>query len=425
MDAIITRSNLRGEIAVCGSRGHTMRALCIAALTEGTSIIHNPLVSPDVEQAVAAMAALGAGIRCGHGKWVVGGGNLHVPNNYIDVGNSATTLYFLMSIASLLDGYTFITGSEKIRRLPVEELMGVLQSLGAKAFPTQPGSECAPLVIGGKRGGGAVRFTGFNSRFISGLMMASPLLETDTEIFVDLPREKPYLQMTIDSMRRFGAEVENIGGKYEHFLIRGRQKYMPCDWTVPADWSAVVFPLVAAVITQSEVTITGVDFGDTQGDKAVVEHLLRMGADITCDVEAGTLTVVGGKPLKGGGTINMTDIPETFPALAVAAAYAEGETVFTGLAHTRKRTCDRAAAMEAYLKAMGADVETTTETMTVRGAKKLRGVVVDCHTDPKLAMAMTVAGLGADGAMIVRDAECAEASFPQFFERMQDLGACI
>ena len=425
MDAIITKSNLHGDTTVCGSRGHTIRAVCLAALTEGTTVIHNPLASADVLHAVDAVVAMGATVRRGGKKWVISGGGLHVPENYIDVGNSTTTLFFVMSMASLLEGYSFLTGNEKARRFPVDELVSGLQSLGAQTVITRPGSDCAPVVIGGKRRGGSIRLSGFNSRFVSGLMMTSPLVEEDTEIFLDMPREKPYLQMTIESMHRFGVDVENVGGGYDHFKIRGRQRYTPCDWTVPADWSAVVFPLVASVITQSEVTIRGVDFGDTQGDKAVIEHLVRMGAKITIDEAAGTLSIVGGTPLHGGGIINMNDIPETLPALAVAAAFAEGETVFTGLAHARKKTSDRVAAMESYLKAMGASVATTDETMTVCGAKKLHGIVVECQGDSKLAMAMTIAGLGTDGAMIVRDAECAEISFPQFFERMQDIGARI
>ena len=425
MDAIITKSNLRGETAVCGSRGHTLRAVCIAAMTEGTSVIHNPLASSDILGALHAVEALGATVRRGNNKWVITGGGLHVPENYIDVGSSTTALFFLMPMLSLLEGYTFLTGNEKTRNFHMAELLSILRELGTTALATQPKSDCAPVIIGGGRRAGTVRFSGFNSRFISGLMLTCPMLAEDTEILVDMPREKPYLQMTIDSMRRFGAEVENIGGSFEHLRIRGNQKYVPCDWTVPADWSAVVFPLVASVITQSDVTITGVDFGDTQGDKAIVQHLLRMGANITVDESAGTLRIVGGTPLHGCGEINMHDIPESLPALAVAAAYAEGETVFTGLAHARKKTSDRVAAMEEYLTAMGASVETTTETMTIRGARKLRGVVVESLGDPKLASAMTVAGLGAEGAMIVRDAECAESSFPNFFERMQDLGAYI
>lgn len=157
----------------------------------------------------------------------------------------------------------------------------------------------------------------------------------------------------------------------------------------------------------SDLTIRGVDFADTQGDKAVVEHLIAMGADITRDVEKGEILVRGGKGLKGGLTIDLSDIPDSLPAMSVAAAYAQGETRFTGLGHVRMKETDRVAVMEQELTKMGARVESGSDYMVIHGGKPLTGAVVDSHDDHRVAMAMAVCGLGAGGETVVQNSECA------------------
>jgi 3-phosphoshikimate 1-carboxyvinyltransferase len=432
MYSVSKKSFLKGEITVPGSKSHTIRAALLSAMAKGTSVIHNPLASGDGLSALQAARAFGAKVDAQKNTWVIEGtgGNLTLPDNVLDCGNSGTTTNFVMSLASLCDGYTVITGDEQIRRRPVAELAAALHALGSQAFFTRPASDSPPVVIKGIRGGGGARFSGFNSQVVSSTLLASPLAAGRTVILVEKPLEKPYLQMTLDWMKRYGAAAAEQADDYTRFVVAGGGSYTACESVIPADWSAAAFPLAAAVCAPSEVTLCGLDFADSQGDKIVVDHLIAMGADIAKDEAAGKLFVRGGKPLAGGAVINLNDIPDSLPALAVAACFARGGTTFTGLAHVRVKETDRVAVMQKELAKLGADVHTTADSMTVRGAfaegaRPLCGAEVDSRGDHRIAMALAVAGLCCGGETRVLGAECTAVSFPGFFELLNSAGASI
>ena len=417
---------LNGHAVVPGSKSHTIRAVLLAAMAEGKSEIYNPLTSFDCINAVNAAELFGADITAEQGVWTVEGtgGELKIPDNYLDCGNSGSVAYFATPMAALTNGYTFVTGDAQIRRRPIEETLAAIRELGGEAFTSRPGFSACPAIVRGKMAGGTAHFDGRLSQVVSGIMMTAPLLEGDTEIVIKNPKEKPYLQLTLDWMSRYGICVENPAD-FSYFKISGRNSYHGAKSVIASDWSSVAFPLVAGVITDSEITIDGVDFADSQGDKAVVDHLLTMGADITKKEEEHVLLVRGGKSLKSGIEIDMRDIPDSLPALSVAAAFAEGETKFVGLEHVRLKETDRVAVMETELRKMGADIETGSDYMVVHGGQRLYGTEVSSHNDHRIAMALMICGLWASGDTYVRDAQCAAVSFPNFFEMMNSLGAGI
>ncbi|MFR6186013.1 MAG: 3-phosphoshikimate 1-carboxyvinyltransferase [Lawsonibacter sp.] len=184
----------------------------------------------------------------------------------------------------------------------------------------------------------------------------------------------------------------------------------------------MAFPLVAAVCTKSEVIVSGVDFSDSQGDKEVVDVLIRMGADIEKDVEGNRLVVHGGKPLHGI-RIDMNLIPDSLPALSVAAAYAQGDTVFTDLATCESRRPTGSPSCRSCLPPAAPEVDITSDTMAVHGGRPLTGMSVPSYGDHRVAMAMAVCGLLSDGEMRIQDAECADVSFPNFYKIMNRVGA--
>ncbi len=426
--ALSRRGSLSGTLSVPGSKSHTIRAVLYAALADGTTVIHNPLPSRDGLAALSAALALGAKVEVDEAAntWTVTGlnGLLKAPDDVIDTMNSGTTTSFLIGLCSLLtDGYAVITGDEQIRRRPWREQTDALNALGATCIHTRPGCDCPPLVIKGPLQGGVCRLSGFSSQFISGILAPAALLPAgkSVEILVREPRETSYIQLTLDWLARFGVQAESAPD-YRRFLVRGGQRFTACDCLVPADWSSAAFPLVAAACTPSELTIQGLDLADSQGDKAVADILIAMGADITKDPAGHSLTVRGGRPLRGV-TVDMNPIPDSLPALAVAAAYAQGDTTFTNLAHVRVKETDRVAVMQQVLTACGADIDVTADTMTVHGGRPLTGACVRSHGDHRVAMAMTVCGLLAGGEMHVSDPACAEVSFPGFFETMNGAGA--
>jgi 3-phosphoshikimate 1-carboxyvinyltransferase len=432
MFSVSKPSSLKGEITVPGSKSHTIRAALLSAMAKGTSVIHNPLASGDGMSALQAARAFGAKVKTQKDAWIIEGtgGNLTLPDNVLDCGNSGTTTIFAMSLAALCDGYTVITGDEQIRRRPVSALVTALNALGAEAFFTRHDSDSPPVIIRGRRGGGEARFSGFNSQVVSSALLVSPLVTGRTVILVEKPLEKPYLQMTADWMKRYGAALAEQANDYTRFAVEGGGSYTACESVIPADWSAAAFPLVAAVCAPSEVTLCGLDFGDSQGDKIVVDHLIAMGADIAKDEAGGRLFVRGGKPLAGGAVINLNDIPDSLPALAAAACFTRGDTTFTGLAHVRVKETDRVAVMQTELAKLGANAQATADSMTVRGsfatgAHPLYGSKVASHGDHRIAMALAVAGLFCGGETRVQDAECASVSFPGFFELLNGAGASI
>jgi 3-phosphoshikimate 1-carboxyvinyltransferase len=427
MDFITKRSKLFGNATVSGSKSHTIRAVLLATMTDGVSYIHNPLSSLDCLSSMNVAMNFGSETKIENGLWIIKGRGkqLEIPDNYVDCANSGSTAYFAASMAGLIDGYTVLTGDAQFRRRPIRPVLEAINQLGGKAFTTRPDVDACPAIIKGKMEGGRVYYRKSLSQFVSSIMMVSPLLEADTEIFNDEPLEKPYLQITIDWMKRFGVELEKKSEDYSYFKIRGGQTYTPVNVTIPGDWSSAVFLLVAGVVVPSKITISGMDFNDSQGDKAVVDLLIKMGADIYKDKENNKITVTGGKPLFGNLTFDLSDIPDSLPALAVLAAYVKGDITYTGLAHVRLKETDRVATMTSELSKVGIKVTTGTDYMVVHGGSSITGAVVESFKDHRVAMAMAICGLFSNGEMTVKNCESVDVSFPTFYEVFHNLGAKI
>lgn len=424
MKCVSKKQELKGSIHIPGSKSHAIRAILLSTLAEGVSVVKNPPHSNDVLSALECAKLFGAKVTEDGDNWVIEGtgGKLKTPDDVVNTGNSGTATTLLIAMSSLAEGYSVITGDYQIRRRPQKSMVEALNALGANAVITRPDCAAPPIVVKGPLVGGNVKLSGFSSIFVSGTLLAAPMCKENVTIEVEKPLETPYIQMTIDWLRRYGVELSENSGDYRYFKVEGNQKYIASENEIPADWSSVAFPLVAAVTTPSDVEICGVDFDDCQGDKMVVEHLIAMGADITKDPANHKLIVHGGKPMQSGLTINLNDIPDSLPALSVAACYAQGTTTFTGLAHVRVKETDRVAVMERELRKLGADVETGPDYMIVHGGKPLTGAQVESYDDHRVAMAMAVAGLFSDGEMQVNEAQCASVSFPGFFEKMNAIG---
>ncbi|MCK9347824.1 MAG: 3-phosphoshikimate 1-carboxyvinyltransferase [Sphaerochaeta sp.] len=426
MRVLVKPGSLHGSLQVPGSKSHTIRAALLGLLSDGQSIICNPLASGDGLSALAASKAFGAKIEEREGCWVIKGrgSSLVSPEDCINTGNSGTTTCFFSSVAALVDGWTVITGDEQIRRRPIKRLVDALNTLGATAFLTREGQEAPPVVVRGVLKGGKVRLNGSNSQYVSSLLLSSPLAEKDTEILVDNPLETPYVQITLDWMQRYGVEVER-NENYTRFSIRGGQHYTPGRFTIPADFSAVAFPLVAATLSDSDLLLTSLDFQDSQGDKRVIDILQAMGAHVEKDEKQGTLRVKGGATLQGGLTIDLGDIPDSLPALAVAATQAHGVTTFTNLGHVRQKETDRVAEMANKLNALGCDLEAGEDSLVVKGPTRVKGGTVGSSGDHRIAMAMVALALATEEGLTVEDSECAAVSFPGFFDAFRTCGADI
>jgi 3-phosphoshikimate 1-carboxyvinyltransferase len=285
MNLITEKSRLKGTVTMPASKSHTIRAVAIASLADGESTIRNPLESSDTRATVRCYGALGAKIDTSNPKvWRVTGtgGKIAAPAEFIDVGNSGTTLRVAMGSAALAQAGQVIrfTGDEQIRSRPVGPLMDSLTDLGAKCNSINNNGK-APLEITGKLSGGVTSIACHTSQYLSSLLLCTPLASKDTEIEVTLLNEPGYVQMTLDWLDRQGIEYEKQ--QLRKFKIKGGQNYKAFDSTIPADFSSATFFLCAAALVADEVKLLGLDFSDSQPDKAVVNYLKEMGANISIE----------------------------------------------------------------------------------------------------------------------------------------------
>jgi 3-phosphoshikimate 1-carboxyvinyltransferase len=433
MQAIITPHTFSGTVRVPPSKSHTIRAMLIASLADGISIIDYPLDSLDTRSCLSVCKALGAEI---HGslseKLGVRGLGINAPRpassplpsslfpipSPVDVGNSGTTLFLALSIAALGDKPITFTGDEQIRKRTAANLLRALAGLGAHGRSAPNG--CAPITVQGPWRGGRCSIECPTSQYLSALLLAAPLAPDTslTEIDVPLLNEKPYIEMTLSYLDRQGIAYEK-SADLSYFSIRGGQSYKPVTGPVSADFSSAAFPAAAAVVSGGSVTLTGLDPADPQGDKAFFDMLKRMGCAVEWKKQASgggqdqwALALSRSGPLRGG-IFDLNATPDLLPVMAVAAAYAEGETALVNVAHARIKETDRIAVMAAELGKFGVRCTERPDGLVVQGGA-VHGGLVDGHGDHRVVMALAVAGLGASTAVEVSGAEAADVTYPGF-----------
>ncbi len=422
MELVTGKSRLKGTVTIPASKSHTIRAIAIASLAHGQSAIRNPLVSNDTMSAAHCYRQLGAKIDTTDPTvWYVTGtgGMLKSPKEPIDVGNSGTTLRLALGSASLLPqnkSVTF-TGDEQTLTRPIGPLVNSLNELGAKCVSLHNNGK-APVKVTGKLLGGKTSIAAFTSQYLSSLLLCTPLAESDSEIDVTLLNEPGYVQMTLDWLDKQNIEYKRE--ELRNFKIKGKQGYNSFNTTIPADFSSATFFLCAACLCGDQVTLQGLDFIDSQPDKAVVDYLKAMGADITIDELSVTIKA---SQLKGID-IDMNGTPDALPAMAVMAAFAEGTTRLLNVPQARAKETDRIKAAAAELKKMNIDVEELPDGLIIRHSRpkaaKLHG-----WADHRIVMALSLAGLCLDGQCFIDTAEAMNVTFPEYVRLMKSIGARI
>jgi 3-phosphoshikimate 1-carboxyvinyltransferase len=418
--ALIHKSTLTGIGKIPPSKSQTLRALVFATLAQGTSLIKNYLHSPDTTAMIQACRLLGAQIREFPDELEVKGG-LHPAENVIDVGNSGITFRFITALGALLPEYTIVTGDHSIRhRRIVKPLLEGLAQLGAFAVSSR-GDGFAPVIVKGPLKGGTALIEGADSQPVSALLIASSFSPCKTEIFVTNPGEKPWINLTLSWFDRLGIAYENYD--FERYILCENSSIQRFEYTVPADWSSALYPIVAAIITGSVLTLEGLDFSDPQGDKAVIELLQKLGAKIEVDSLYHRLTVLPGSCLQGG-VIDIDPFIDAITLLPVMACFAQDKTTFVGGAMARHKECDRITAIVTELKKMGATIEQRPDGMVVEPSR-LVGAKTESYADHRMVMSLAVAGLAAQGKTQICDTGIVAKSFPGFFDFLRKLGAQI
>ncbi|MEK7169949.1 MAG: 3-phosphoshikimate 1-carboxyvinyltransferase [Patescibacteria group bacterium] len=416
---------LRGEATPPSSKSQTIRGLVFATLAKGTSALKNPLHSQDTVDAIRACRALGANIMVKEDRIVIESDGVPLESDTtLNTGDSGVTTHFLMPVAGLrgpkAGPITFDCGAQMKQR-PVETLVMALQRLGLKVKPQHKNGHC-PLQISGELFGGKATMSGKSSQYLSALLISLPCAKNDSVITVNNLQERPYVEMTEMWLREQGIVYSHEEKKGQDiYTIKGGQAYKPFIKTIPGDFSSASYLIAAGALFPGQVVLHGLDINDPQGDKALVEILRTMGADI--EIQGNKMTITGGKPLKGM-KIDANAIPDMVPTLAVIAAVAKGKTEIVNVANARLKETDRLHSMTEGLTKMGAKIEETKNSLVISGGK-LYGATAHGFNDHRTVMALSLAGMLASGETFIDTAEAINKTFPDFVKVMKGLGANI
>lgn len=419
------KSRLSGSVRIPGSKSHSIRAVAIASLANGTSRIHNPMLSEDTASAVKCYQLLGADCNTQNSAcWTITGtgGNITAPNQPIDVGNSGTTLRLAAGSAALASpaDTIILTGDRQIQSRPIQPLLESLTELGARAQSIR-GNGCAPIQVTGTLKGGQTTIDCFTSQYLSSLLMACPLADGPSTINITHLNEADYVQITCDWLDQQGIQYENRGWK--QFIVPGGQAYTAFDRSIPADFSSATFFLCAAAVLGDDIFIEGLDFTDSQPDKAVVDYLKAMGAAVETAPEGIRIA----KADLHGIEIDMNRTPDALPAMAVTAAFASGTTRLVNVPQARRKETDRIACMAAELAKLGAQVEELPDGLVIHGRNgdNLTACNVSGHGDHRIVMALSIAGMALPQATRIDTAEAMKVTFPEYVSLMTRLGATL
>ena len=409
---------LNGEVVPPPSKSRAHRLLICAALGKEPCTIVCSSVNDDIIATMRCLNALGASITYSLGVFninpvkVVKGGTL-------DCGESGSTLRFLVSVAAVLGADATFIGSGKLPQRPMGALTDVLAEHGI-SFTRLAADELPVSCRGELRGGKYILPGNISSQYLTGLLFALPLANDDSEIeIVGGLTSASYVAMTLDALATAGISIEHKGNI---FRIKGNQQYrVPSDLIVEGDWSSAAFWVVAGVVGAKPVTVCGMNEESLQGDSAIVTHLRNMGAFIG---QQDGKTIAMPSHLFGA-ELDCTDTPDLVPVLSVAAAVAQGTTIFTGVGRLRFKECDRLAAMKELLALYGISSQIGEDTFTVFGGEPVASGVVDSCGDHRIAMAAAIMSTVSRGVTAIDGASCVAKSYPAFFDDFASLGGSV
>lgn len=420
----IKPSLLKGEIKIPPSKSMSHRAIICASLAEGESLIENIILSDDIIATSEAMKSFGIEIKRSEvdeygicSLYIKRREKLELLNNEIDCKESGSTLRFLIPMAGLLEERVTYTGRGKLVERPLDTYYEIFKEQGI-SYENDNGN--LPLSIEGKLKPGNFRIKGnISSQFISGLLFVLPLLEGDSKIIITTDLEsKGYVDLTLDMLKRFSIEIEN--NNYQEFSIKGNQKYKANDYEVEGDFSQAAFFIVAGIIGE-EMKCKGLNMNSLQGDKAILDIVKKMGADLFIKEDF----VKSKKSSTKGITIDVSQCPDLVPILTVLGALSEGTTKIVNAERLRIKESDRLKAISTELNKLGADVKELEAGLEIKGKEYLRGGVVNSWNDHRIAMALAIASIKCKEAVIIENSKAVEKSYPNFWEDFEKIGGIL
>ena len=421
-------NEIEGTVKAPPSKSYSHRAIILSSIANGTSKIHDLLFSNDVLSSIRACKALGAQITEKDDYIeVVGAKKLHNKETApINLENSGTTLRLMTSIAALADNETILTGDDSLQTRPMQPLLDAIKPLGIN---TSSNDGKAPITIQPGYKGGSTNILGnISSQYISSIIISAPLSKKGVNLTVYPEfKSKPYVDMTIDIMEKFGVEIkENSYTKHEdcgkamkdcefvHYEI-SKQEYVGTDYTVEGDYSSASYLLAAAAIAGGNIKVENLFKDSKQGDKVIIDILESMGANIIRNEDSVEISSDGN--LKAID-VNLSNTPDLLITVAILAALADGTTNITGVKHGRIKETDRIDTTCRELEKLGCSLVEFEDGMSITGG--IQGGVVDSHGDHRLAMAFSLINL--KYPVNVTNGEVFDVSFPNFIEAIGEIG---
>ncbi|MEE4608569.1 MAG: 3-phosphoshikimate 1-carboxyvinyltransferase [Desulfobacteraceae bacterium] len=412
MKAILPHQITDRTVSVPGSKSYTHRALIAAALSDGACRVTGMLDSEDTRLTRAALKQMGVSSRPDGPDLIIQGrgGRLDPVSAPIELGNSGTSMRLLAAVAALGQGRYVLQGSARMAQRPMGDLLDALNQIGVPARSLATNG-CPPVeIIGDHAVGGPVRIDcHLSSQFLSALLLIAPCCRKTVDIeVVRGPVSRPYVDLTCAIMEHCGIRLSRDG--YTRFTIPGGQRYRAAEIQVETDCSQASYFWAAAAVTGGRVKVRGIGRHSLQGDLGLVRILERMGCRVDFEDDG---VAVKGEPLSAV-EVDMADMPDVVPTLAVVAAFAAGTTIITGVGHLREKETDRLAAVATELNRMGIRAETGEDWLRIAGGCPA-SASIETYDDHRMAMSFAVAGLKTEG-VVIRHPEVVGKSFPLFWQ---------
>jgi len=425
MNLLVKKSlRLNGKVVPPSSKSQSIRGIIFALLSNGKSILTNILDSDDTQDAIHVCESLGAKIITDGNQLILKSGGLPIEANAesIQTGNSGITTRFILPVLGFRKNAfqpIIVNCGEQMRARPIQSLVTALTNLGLTIqYLENPG--VFPVSVSGILKGGIAEVDGITSQYISALLISLPCAENNSEITVKNLHERPYMEMTLHWLKEQHIQfTHKMEKNLDIFDIKGKQKYKNIMTSIAGDFSSASYLIAAAVLTEGRVELSGLNMQDPQGDKRLVTILQDMGAHIT--IKHDSLIIEGGNELVGL-KIDANDIPDLVPTLAVIGTQAKGMMEIQNVKQARIKETDRIHSMTEGLTRLGAKVDEYGDGLTVYQSK-LVGANVKGYGDHRTVMALSLAGMFADGSTIIEDAESINKTYPKYIETMRSIGA--
>jgi 3-phosphoshikimate 1-carboxyvinyltransferase len=411
---------LDATVSVPGSKSITNRALILAAMADGRSVIEAVLLSDDTREMAEALRTLGFAVATDEANrriTVEGrGGAIAASSAELNVGGAGTAMRFLAGFVTIGRGRFRIDGNQRMRQRPIGALIGALCALKADAR-SELGNGCPPIVIDTTRqvfeGGETTIDASLSSQFVSALLMPAPLWRKGLKLTVKGDTARPFIEMTLKLMERWGAQSSVDG---ETITVPGGQHYRSCNFEVEPDASSASYFAAAAALAGGRVTISGLKRDSIQGDIGVLAVLERMGARVAWNPHSVTIS---GDGRLTGVDVAMNSMPDMVATVAAIAPFASSPTRIRKVGFIRHHESDRIRALATELRRLGATVQEFDDGLEV-APSALHPAAVKTYDDHRIAMAFAVAGLKLSGLRI-RNPGCVAKTYPRFFEDLAAL----